>query len=215
MPDRTIYKYPLDLEGINPDNFVTGEKHTIGSARGRILIAESGPFFGSKTVVRDMASGRVLVPVDDFIFVHAYREAMETTGEAVYCGVRVTNHEVSTEIELDVHYLGGEFSYSTFALFDMLRALLTDDRTIHWGELIGVPNEWAPTPHLHSAYDLYAMKHLVAATADIAEAIREGYSAAHDMLFNMLDGRIAIFESTIPALAKCYRDATAELATLL
>lgn len=215
MPDRTIFKYPLDLEGKNPDNCVTGEKHIIGSQRGRILIAESGPFFGTKTTVIDGLTGLPLVPVQDFLFVHAYREAMEATGEAVYCGVRIINPDVSTNIELNVHYVGGEFSYSTFALFDMLHALENDDRSVHWGELIGVPNEWAPTPHLHSAYDLYAMKHLVAATSDIATAIREGYSAAHGMLFSMLDGRIAVFESIIPTLTQCYRDATVELSTLL
>lgn len=215
MPNRTIFKYPLDLRGTNPENFVVGEKHTIGSQHGRIFMAESGPFFGAKTVVRDGVNGRVLAPVTDFLFVHAYREAMEATGEAVYCGVRVINPSVSTNIEIDVHYVGGEFSYSTFALFDMLEGLLNDDRTVEWGELIGVPNEWAPTPHLHSAYDLYAMKHLVAVTADIAAAIREGHSKAHEMLFDMLDSRIAVFESVIPALAKCYRDATVELAKLV
>ena len=130
MPDRTVFKYPLDLTGTNPENFVVAEKHVIGSQRGRIFMSESGPFFGAKTVVRDGTTSKVLFPVTDFLFVHAYREAMEATGEAVYCGVRIINPNVSTNIEIDVHDVGGEFSYSTFAFFDMLKGLLNDDRSV-------------------------------------------------------------------------------------
>lgn len=215
MPVRTTYKFPLDLLGTNPANKILGEKHTIGSQRGRIFIADSGPFFGTSLVVRDMTTGKTLKPVEDYLLIHSYREAMEATAQAVYSGVRIVNRDVGTNIEIDVHYVGGEFSYSTFALFDMIQLLLDDDRPIEWGELIGVPNEWAPTPHLHSAYDLYAMKHLVAATADIADAIRDGYNAAHTLLFQMLDARISTFEQVIPKLTKCYLDATVELSTLL
>ena len=58
---------------------------------------------------------------------------MEATAQAVYSGVRIVNRDVGTNIEIDVHYVGGEFSYSTFALFDMIQLLLDDDRPIEWG----------------------------------------------------------------------------------
>lgn len=215
MANQPIYKYPLDLAGSNPDNFVVGEKHEIGSVRARIFIADYGPFFAHLSTVRDGDTGRTLEPMTDFVYVHTYREAQEITGQAVYSGVRIVNPDVSTTIEFDVHYVGGEFSYSHYALLDMLRAIINDNRPIDWGELIGVPNEWAPTPHLHSAYDLYAMKHIVAATHDVADAVRDGNLASHQLLFDMIDARIEVFETVVPSLIDCYARGERLLATLL
>lgn len=214
MPIRTTYKYPLDLTGSDPENRVTGETHTIGTSRGRIFIAEHGPFFGDTLVVRDKTNGKKLDPLKDYLLVHSVREAQEATGKSIYCGVRIVNPDVSTSIEIDVSYIGGQFSYSTKALLDMLDAIINDNRPIDWGELIGVPNEWVPAPHLHSAYDLYAMKHVVAATNDVAAAIREGQAPAHQMLFEMINGRIATFEEIIPILIECYENGERVLATL-
>ena len=73
MPVRTTYKFPLDLLGTNPANKILGEKHTIGSQRGRIFIADSGPFFGTSLVVRDMTTGKTLKPVEDYLLIHSYR----------------------------------------------------------------------------------------------------------------------------------------------
>lgn len=215
MPIRTTFKYPLDLKGENPENKVVGEKHEIGSKRGRIFITEAGAFFGNLLVVRDATSGRELKPLLDYYLVHPYREAQEATGQPIYCGVRIVNPDVGTKIEIDVHYVGGEFSYVTRALTEMLDAIINDNRPVDWGEIIGVPNEWAPSPHLHSAYDLYAMRHIVAATNDVAAAIREGMSPAHDHLFRMINGRIEVFERIVPALIDAYDEGTDLLSTLL
>ncbi len=215
MPIRTTYKYPLDLTGNNPDNRVNGEKHTIGTSRNRLFIAEHGPFYGNTVVVRDSVSGDVLEPIADYLLVHQVREAQEITGQPVYCGVRVVNVDINTEIEIDVSYVGGEFSYTTKALIAMLEAIINDNRPIDWGEIIGIPNEWVPAPHLHSAYDLYAMKHLVGATSDVAAAIREGHLLQNQMLFDMIDERLTTFEDIIPRLIQCYEDGERLLATLL
>lgn len=214
MPVRTVFKYPLDLKGTSPTNKVVGEKHTIGTTRGRIFIAESGPFFGNTIVVRDGVNGAILKPKIDYYLVHPYREAQEATGQPIYSGVRVINLDVSTNIEIDVQYVGGEFSYTTRALLDMLEGVINDNRPIDWGELIGVPTEWVPTPHLHSAYDLYAMKHVVQATNDVAAAIREGMGPAHAHLFDMINGRIEVFERIVPRLVDCYDEGNALLSTI-
>lgn len=214
MPNRIVYKYPLDLEGTSITNFMPGEKHTIGTSRGRIFIADSGPFFGNSIVVRDGVNGRELKPMLDYYLVHPYREAQEATAQPIYMGVRIVNPEVSTQIEIDVQYVGGEFSYTTRALLDMLEAVINDNRPIDWGELIGVPNEWVPAPHLHSAYDLYAMKHLVAATNDTAAAIREGWAPMHAHLFDMINGRIEVFERVVPGLIDCYDEGNDLLASI-
>lgn len=215
MPLSIVYKYPLDLTGVNPDNRAINEKHTIGTVKGRIFIADYGPFFGNNLIVRETSTGVVLKPVIDYVLIHQVREAQESTGQPIYCGIRIVNPDISTGIEIDVSYIGGEFSYTTRVLLSMLDEIIADDRPIEWGELIGVPNEWNPTPHLHSAYDLYAMKHLVGSTMDVSSAIREGHIANSLHLFQMVSDRIAVFEDIVPTLIDCFERGEAELATLL
>lgn len=214
MANSTVYKYPLDLTGESPENRVVGERHIIGTSRGRIFIANHGPFYGNNLIVRDSVSGRILEPIRDYKLIHNVREAQEITGKPVYCGVRVADPDAGTEIEIDVSYVGGEFSYSTKALLDMLDAIINDNRPIDWGELIGIPNEWVPTPHMHSAYDLYAMKHVVAATNDVAGAIREDDSHGHAMLFDMITARIQNLEEVIDVMIEAFDEGTSLISSL-
>lgn len=217
MPVRTIYKYPLDLLGTSPTNKKVNEVHTIGSRRGRSFVADDGPFFGNSVVIRDQMSGRTLTPgLDkDYILIHTYREAQEATGQAVYSGVRITNPDVSTSIEMDLQYVGGEFSYSTHTIFELLEQVELDNRPMEWGDLVGIPNEFTPAPHLHSAYDLYSMREVVVATMDIAKAIREGWIPATEAVFKMVSDRLELHETIIPKLTASYKDATKRINDLI
>lgn len=210
----TIYKYPLDLLGTSPTNKVTDELHTIGALRGRLFAADYGPFFGGTVLLKDGVSGRELVPTVDYVLVHYYREAGLATGQAVYAAVRIINPDVSTTILMTCQYVGGEFSYSTYALKQAIEDLATDDRPIYWGDLIGVPSQFVAAPHLHSAYDLYGMKYLIESQYDISAAIREGDIASRQMLLDQFRVKMGQLDTFLLTLAGNYRDAAAELAAI-
>lgn len=207
----TIFKYPLDLTGTSRDNLVQGEAHTIGSRRGRIFCADYGPFFGDSAVVVDAITGKPLKPVDDYRLVHYYREASERTGQAVYTGVQVHNLNVSTSILFDAQMVGGEFSYSTYAIQKALEALTNDERPVSWGELLGVPAQFVPAPHLHDAYDLYGFKYLIESNYDIAAALREGDGASRTLLLEQINARLAAYDRLSMQLADCFESGAAEL----
>lgn len=210
----TIFKYPLDLDGTSPTNKAIGESHTIGSLRGRIFVADYGPFFGNTVELFDGVTGRPLDANDDYVLVHYYREAANRAGQAVYTAVRIVNPDVSTTIIMNCQYVGGEFSFSTYALKQAIEALQNDNRPVYWGDLIGVPSQFVPAPHLHSAYDLYGMKYLVEAQADVAAAIREGDAASRALLLQQIRDKFAAIDSFCLALADCFETAANELAQL-
>lgn len=214
MPIRTNYKYPLDLRGDNPNNRAIAEAHSIGLVTHRIFIADHGPFFGNTIEVREVSTGRILEPTLDYKLVHSVREVQEITGQPIYQGVNIVNPDISTEIEIDLNYVGGEFSYSTRALLELLEGVNNDNRPVDWGGLLGVPSEFTPTPHLHSAYDLYAMKHLVASNMDVANAIREANNIPLEYIYELIDSRLKGFESVIPRLAESYRTAAARIESI-
>lgn len=210
----TIFKYPLDLLGTSPTNKVVDEEHTIGALRGRLFAADYGPFFGNTAIVKDKATGRTLVPNVDYVLVHYYREASTATGQGVYAAVRIINKSVGTEILLTCQMVGGEFSYSYYAILQAIEDLTDDDRAIAWGDLIGVPSQFVPTPHLHSAYDLYGLKYLIESNYDIAAAIREGDVASRHLLLQQIQQKFENMDDFCMGIANEFQIAADELALL-
>ena len=213
MPD-IIYKYKLDLSGTHPDNRKT-ESKTIGSSVMRIFVPEGGPFFGNNVLLKEKITGRVLIPNVDYKLLHAYREAQEVASQPIYSAIYIHNHDVDVEIEYTVSYIGGEFSFTRNALVEILNTLSLDDRVIEWGQLIGIPDGFTPSRHLHTAYDLIGQKHLVAANNEIAKAISEGQVVGQNMLFDMLDSRLDLIRTIPGRLAAAFLRGTQQIETLL
>lgn len=213
MPD-VIYKYRLDLTGQHPDNRIT-ENKTIGSSVMRIFAPEGGPFFGNNVVIKEKNTGRLLEPMLDYKLLHNYREAQEAASQPIYCAIYIHNKDIDVEIEYTVSYIGGEFSFTRGAIVEILNTLQADDRVIEWGQLIGVPDGFAPSRHIHTAYDLIGQKHLVAANSEIAKAIREGQIIGQDMLFDMLDTRLDLLRTIPGRLSAAFLRGTQRIETLL
>lgn len=210
----TIFKYPLDLLGTSITNKVVGEAHTIGTRNGRIFVADYGPFFGNSAVIIDAVTGRTLTPVTDYRLVHKYKEAVDRAGQPVYTAVQIVNPDVSTSILINCQYVGGEFSYSYYAIKQALEALMNDNRQVAWGDLVGVPSMFVPAPHLHDIYDLYGLKYLIESNYDISAAIREGDMASRSLLIQQIRDKFAAFDSFALQLAGCFQSGAAELAAI-
>jgi len=110
--------------------------------------------------------------------------------------------------------VGGEFSYSYYAILQAIEDLTDDDRAIAWGDLIGVPSQFVPTPHLHSAYDLYGLKYLIESNYDIAAAIREGDVASRHLLLQQIEQKFQNIDDFFTGVANEFQTAADELALL-
>lgn len=209
-----IFKYPLDLYGDSITNRVIDEGHQIGTRTQRIFAPDYGPFFGHNVIIKDGANNRPLQPQVDYLLLHAYKEAQDRTGLPVYAAVRIINPEVSSNIKFTGNYVGGEFSYSTYALIQAIEALVNEPRVVYWGELVGVPSQFAPAPHLHSIYHTYGWKTMVDAVNGISVAIGEAGVANQALLFQQLRQRFDENDDFLMALADQFGIAADELALL-
>lgn len=203
-----IFKYQLDEEGTSPLNRVIDEVHVIGATRGRVFAADYGPFFGESVSMIDGMTGQPIGSTQ-YRLVHPYREARERTGKGVYAAVQIIDPDVSTRILFTAQMVGGEFSFSHYALAEAILALQNDNRPIEWNELIGLPSQWNPAPHTHSIYQTYAWEHMIWAVNDVAAAIREGDVASRDLLVKQLTLKIQEFEQIIDQeIAEALRNLT-------
>ena len=208
-----IFKYPLDLLGTSINNKVIKEEHTIGTTRMRLFAADYGPFFGTSVELHDKNTGYKL-QAEDYKLLHPYREARERTGQGVYAVVQILNPDLGPVIQLTAQMVGGEFSFSTYAIKQAITELLADDRPIYWGDLVGIPSQFVPAPHLHSAYDLYGMKALVESNYDVAAAIREGDIASRALLIKQINDKLTTFDDFAMGVAEQFQIAADELALL-
>lgn len=182
-----IIKYPLDLTGVNPNNLVRSEPHTLPAGTNRAIVPNYGAFYADSVIIRDANSGVILKPREQFKAVQLYQEATEKTGQEVCAVLVVTDTSITSDIEVTYQAIGGEFSYSVYALRQMLEDLDLDERPVVWGDVIGKPAAFPPAPHLHDAGDLYGFEYLVAALEQVYHGILVGDEAAHDAIRQYID----------------------------
>lgn len=196
-----VIKYPLDLTGVSPNNLVIGERHTLNSDYNRAFATKYGPFFTEGLKVRELPSGRLLSPGEEYVAIHLYQDATILTGKEVCAIIVITDQLVSGEVEIDYQVVGGDYSASVDAIEQMIETLDLDERPVHWGDIIDLPSEFPPTAHLHDAGDLYGFEYVVAALENIRIAIMQGDVASHQEIYDYVDQEIDGFQAQLNAIA--------------
>lgn len=168
-----IYKYPLDLTGMNPKNLVLNEPHQLPNGTNRAFVPNYGAFFARSLVIKD-SSGNALTPKVQYKAVQLYQEATEKTGLEVMTVIVITDESIESNITVTYQAIGGEFTYSVTGLRDMVDSLDLDNRPVIWGEIIGTPDNFTPAPHLHDAGDLYGFEYLTESIDSLRRAVQGG-----------------------------------------
>lgn len=176
-----IAKYPFDKSGTSLTNKVIGEIHEINSNQERAFVPLSGPFYTATMKITDMATGKPLVPVDDYVLVQPFQQAALRTGLDVQCVVWLKT-KTPSRVSIEYQVVGGEYSWNIQALVQMINDIIIDDRSISWGSIIGKPSGYPPAPHIHDIGDTYGWEYVVYQLEGIRNAILIGDEASHDEL---------------------------------
>jgi|AntDeeMinimDraft_5_1070356.scaffolds.fasta_scaffold05824_3 hypothetical protein len=178
-----VNKYPLDLTGKRPDNYIPGERHDLDAAvttgNYRVFVPNYGGFYTQDMVVRDV-SGTPLRKGEDYIATYLYERPTLRSGLEVCGAVVIVNPNVSTTVFMDYQVVGGDFAVSTDALQQVLNTLAEEDRPVEWANIIGKPNEYPAAGHLHALWELYGFEPVVTELERITQAIMAGDQALHD-----------------------------------
>lgn len=193
----SVLQLPLDLSGQAVTNKVTAELHIVAAVGTRAIVTTRGPFYSHGLIVRNKTTGAELVPDVDYRPVHMMLEASLRSGQEVCAVLIILPGCNATEIEIDYQAIGGEYSASVTAIEQMLNSLDLDNRTIVWGDLIGAPEYFPPTAHLHDIGDLYGFEYIVAVLEQIRRAILIGDQAAFDELRNYINLQDSLLRSMI------------------
>lgn len=182
MLNQLIVKYPLDLTGNNPDNRVLNEPHTIPREKSRGFAPNAGAFFTnpSKLKIIHTATNYTLNPHTDYVAVELYERASKASGQEVCAGIVIVNDKLDGEFLVTYQAVGGEFSCNVDVIQRLIEQLDLDNRPVRWGDILGLPNAFNPTPHLHDIDDLYGMEYVVESLERIRAAIVLGDYNDHE-----------------------------------
>lgn len=167
----TYTRYPVDPTGINPDNKVAGEIHTLQTTSIRAVATTYGPFFTESLVVRDNGNGSVLIKGTDYSVVELLQEATLRFGKEIAMLVLITNPAVSNSVSLDYQNLGGPYQNTAQGVVDMYNALVLDDRPVDWMNVNNKQVEYPPTLHRHFLEDVYGFEPVVVMLERIRNAM--------------------------------------------
>ena len=168
--------YEVDHTGENPANRVVEVRTLTDANRSNFnhIVPKAAPFYAHTMKITHVQTNEVLFNGQDFYCVGTFAKAVANVvhHREVNWSVIFDNPKISGEYRLEYQTVGGEFVLDSQELTEVLANYLDNPRSGDWEQVIGRPLLFPPLPHHLHANDLYGMEHQVAATKEVAEAIR-------------------------------------------
>lgn len=176
------FKFEVDNTGVNPNNLVPAEAHTLQATGKRFIVTDHGPFYTGSLILTDLATGQTLAPRTQYTAIQLEEDATVESGKEVCSIIIIDDTKVSNRVAVTYQAYGGWMSYSVTAIIEMIEALDLDNREIHWADIVGKPDRYPPAPHQHPLSDIYGWHKLFPSLNAIREAILAGDQAVFDQI---------------------------------
>lgn len=144
--------YPLDTTGVNPDNKVVGEEHTITLINDRsfnFIVPTFGPFFatGFKIWKEDGANLLPLVQGVDWQYAFQYTGPSLAWGKPVYGGISFIDTLFEGKVIIDYQNVGGDQVLDLPAITEVIANIKLNPRVATWEQVTGKPQIFPPNDH--------------------------------------------------------------------
>ncbi|QZA70802.1 hypothetical protein AH06_18 [Erwinia phage AH06] len=178
MNTPILTKYKLDTTGKDPENLIGGERHTVAAGpKNKIFAAYEGPFFSNTAKVR-LVDGSYLEPWVDFQPVHHFPEASKKTGQSCTCFIKILNESVSGDVFLEYQVVGGDYTFNSVTLENLLWAIINDERSVLWDNINNKPATYPPSYHIHDIFtDTYGWDDRIAFSNWVSDYLIGGAEA--------------------------------------
>lgn len=199
MATNTVFKYPLDITGTDPNNRVSDEEHTLPNRPVRALAPNYGLFYVDGLIITDLATNQPLA-ANQYRCVELQELPTARYAKAICAVILIEDTTVSNSVSIEYQALGGEYSSNTTALIEMINNLNLENRPVSWPNILDRPEEFDPAPHFHDAGDIYGFEYLVHSINRLRQAILIGDEAAHDELRRYIDAIVGESQDEIDQL---------------
>lgn len=175
------YLYPEDQTGYAATNKVPNEYRTLNPPEEELdfhfILPWAGPFFRDSMVITHVPSGRTLYRGIDWAPGHKFNSAsyeLQNVRGGVYASILLFDRTLSGQIRMDEYQtLGGAWTLNENKILEIMSNRMHDPRQVTFEQVSGKPDVYPPVDHNHPADDMTGFVELIAATYDVAAAIRQ------------------------------------------
>ena|ERR1035437_5634663 len=195
-----LTRYPLDPTGIDNNNLVVGEPHTLTANPIRTIAPIYGAFFTGSVEITDTVTGQLLINTVDYSCVELLQTPSEMYGKEICYIILIINPMIHDTVVLNYQVLGGLYCNSGISVANLYETITKDARPINWIDVLNKPSLFPPSPHLHDGKDLYGFEYLVSALERIRNAIVVSDVPAYESVIDWLTAELNIIKSHMPTV---------------
>lgn len=164
-----LQRYPYDPTGRSPDNLVRTERHVVTIDGNNVFFPRYGAYFNDSLVVKQ--GEKTLVLNQDYQLSFFWQDATIQVGKPISLAFNFINDKIIGEIQIDYQVVGGEWAGSVEAIEQLKQDPPDKHRNVFWDEVIGKPEAWQPTRHIHHVNDVYGLTPLVLAIEEMKRSL--------------------------------------------
>nr|DAN24526.1 MAG TPA: structural protein [Caudoviricetes sp.] len=164
-----LQRYPYDPTGRSPDNLVRTERHVVTIDGNNVFFPRYGAYFNDSLVVKQ--GEKTLVLNQDYQLSFFWQDATIQVGKPISLAFNFINDKIIGEIQIDYQVVGGEWAGSVEAIEQLKQNPPDKHRNVFWDEVIGKPEAWQPTRHIHHVNDVYGLTPLVLAIEEMKRSL--------------------------------------------
>lgn len=196
-----LIRYPLDITGLNTDNYINGEIHNLTNKPVRAIAPTYGAYFTQSLKVYDNRNQHLLVRGTHYICTELLQTPTEMYGKEICYLILIIDPTVSSEVIIQYQVLGGLYTNSGDAIINIYETIMQDERPINWVDVLNKPLGYTPTQHLHDGRDIYGFEYLVTALERIRNAIVASDVPAYEGIMDWLSTELTTIRNEISFIA--------------
>lgn len=182
MTTTLNYLYDLDRTGVNSQNRIHDEKHTLQSyvpGEWRFVVPRNAPFFTANYEVYliDQATNNKikLERYQHYSESHPYSELTNVLKKQICGSIMILDSTIVGTITIEYNTIGGPFTIDSAKILEIMANKLVNPVNVDWSQVVDVPAKFPPEIHYHPAENLGEYSQLIKAVKDCTEAMKNEY----------------------------------------
>jgi hypothetical protein len=165
----------------------------------RCVVLDHGYFYTEDMYIID-ENGYELSETRDYQVVGFNSEVTAVNGKTCCAVIVVTNPKVHSKIYVDAQMVGGPYEKVGTAIAASAIGLLNDTRKVHWNNIKGKPDDFAPGGHMHPLWELYGFTPSVVQFKRMSAALGKKAGKTLDAIYLDFDAKMKIIEGELAAV---------------
>lgn len=184
-------RYQLDPTGINPNNLVVNELHTVRTTGNSTVIPVNGAYYTESLVIHDNSNMSVpLIRGKDYACLELVEDATAKYGKEICQLILFYKNPLTSKISINYQAVGGYYSYQTNNIQELYNKVLANSQTADWYNLINKPLSFVPSEHVNMLEDIYGFEPVIYALERIREVIGLTNSVSYQSLIDSVNDKL-------------------------